>query len=137
MSGEARCLWKNATRRAGSQQELLVPVVKAIKGAMEDAHSLITNISLITADAGYHSESNLKQLAGLNIDALIADNGMRQRDERFKDRDKHKRSPDTLYDKSGKQKEKKASHRRSWVASRCRRVMRWDSFALRSGSMAC
>ncbi len=47
----------------GSEQELLVPVVKAIQGALSDAQALITQTSLITADAGYHSEANLKQLA--------------------------------------------------------------------------
>ena len=90
---------------SGSEQELLVPVVKAIKNAMDDEHSLITKTSLITADAGYHSEANLKQLAELKVDALIADNGMRQCDERFKDQDKYKQSPDPLYDKSGNPKE--------------------------------
>jgi hypothetical protein len=81
-----------------------VPVVKAIKNAMDDAHSLITGTSLITADAGYHSEANLKQLSKLEVDALIADNGMRQRDERFADQGKHKQNPDPLYDKSDNQK---------------------------------
>jgi len=91
----------------GSEQELLVPVVKAIGNALGDAHSLITGASLITADAGYHSESNLKQLAGLNINALIADNGMRQRDERFADQAKHKQNPDPLHDKSDNKKKAK------------------------------
>jgi hypothetical protein len=90
----------------GSEQELLVPVVKAIKGALIDA-PLLTDSSLITADAGYHSETNLKQLADLEVDALIADNGMRQRDERFKDQGKHKQNPEPLYDKSGQKKAKK------------------------------
>lgn len=91
----------------GSEQELLVPVVKAIQGALSDAQALITPTSLITADAGYHSEANLKQLAELEVDALIADNGMRQRDPRFKDQDKHKQAPDPLHDKSGQKKESK------------------------------
>lgn len=56
--------------------------------------------SLISADAGYHSEANLKALAKLEIDALIADNGMRQRDESFQDQGKHKQKPDPLYDKA-------------------------------------
>ncbi|HUX31388.1 MAG TPA: transposase [Thiobacillus sp.] len=90
----------------GSEQELLVPVVKAIQVALNDA-PLITPASLITADAGYHSEANLKQLTELEVDALIADNGMRQRDPRFKDQDKHKQAPDPLHDKSGQKKEKK------------------------------
>jgi len=61
----------------GSEQELLLPVVKATA-------PLRTDQTLITADAGYHSETNLKALAEANIPALIADNGMRKRDERFK-----------------------------------------------------
>jgi len=90
----------------GSEQELLIPVVQTIQNALQDA-SLITPTSLITADAGYHSESNLKQLAGMEVDALIADNGMRQRDERFADQAKHKQSPDPLHDKSNNKKAKK------------------------------
>jgi hypothetical protein len=91
----------------GSEQELLVPVVKAIQSAFNNEQALITPTSLITADAGYHSEANLKQLAGMEVDALIADNGMRQRDPRFKDQAKHKQVPDPLHDKSGQKKEKK------------------------------
>jgi hypothetical protein len=77
----------------GSEQELLLPVVRATQ-----AHA--TPDTLYTADAGYHSESNLKALADEKINALIADNGMRQRDERFKDQGKHKAKPDPLYDKA-------------------------------------
>jgi transposase len=77
----------------GSEQELLLPVVRA-----SQAHA--TPDTLYTADAGYHSESNLKALAEEQINALIADNGMRQRDERFKDQGKHKAKPDPLYDKA-------------------------------------
>lgn len=91
----------------GSEQELLLPVIKAIQNALTDEQALITPTSLITADAGYHSEANLKHLAKLNVDALIADNGMRQRDPRFKDQAKHKQKPDPLHDKSGNKKAKK------------------------------
>lgn len=91
----------------GSEQELLLPVIKAIKNALTDEQALMTPTSLITADAGYHSESNLKQLADLDVDALIADNGMRQRDPRFKGQAKHKQNPDPLHDKSGNKKAKK------------------------------
>ena len=83
----------------GSEQELLVPVVKAMRATLDDEHSLLTKTSLITADAGYHSESNLRQLADLNVDALIADNAMRSRDERFAGQDKYKALPDPLHDK--------------------------------------
>lgn len=95
----------------GSEQELLIPVVRAIQGALSNEQTLITPTSLITADAGYHSEANLKQLAELDVDALIADNGMRQRDERFRGHVKYKQQPDPLYDKSSKQKEKKQTAR--------------------------
>ncbi|UCV14830.1 transposase [Quatrionicoccus australiensis] len=77
----------------GSEQELLLPVVRATQAQA-------TPDTLYTADAGYHSERNLKELAKENINALIADNGMRQRDERFKDLGKHKQKPDPLYDKA-------------------------------------
>jgi len=81
----------------GSEQALLVPVVAALAPQLRD-------YSLITADAGYHSEDNLAALAKMNVAALIADNGMRGRDERFKDQAKHKAKPDPLHDKTGKAK---------------------------------
>ena len=85
----------------GSEQELLIPVVKAIK-ATKIKSPLITDASLVTADAGYHSEAGLKELAEMSVDALIADNAMRQRDERFCGQDKYKAAPDPLHDKSDK-----------------------------------
>ncbi len=42
---------------------------------------------LRTADAGYRSETNLKTPAGADIAALIAGNGMRERDGRGKTSD--------------------------------------------------
>lgn len=82
----------------GSEQELLIPVVQA----MQDT---LSADSLITADAGYHSEANLKQLSNMKIEALIADNNMRSRDERFAGQDKYKALPDPIYDKGGKPKQ--------------------------------
>lgn len=90
----------------GSEQELLIPVVKAIQ-ATQINEPLITHTSLITADAGYHSEDNLRELANLNVNALIADNNMRSRDERFAGRDHHKQNPDPLHDKSCSKKSAK------------------------------
>jgi len=55
--------------------------------------------TLYTADAGYHSEDNIAFLHDRAIPALIADNAMRQRDERFKDQGKYKPTDDVLYDK--------------------------------------
>ena len=77
----------------GAEQELLLPVVDACADQR-------TCDTLITADAGYHSETNLAGLADRGIDALIADNAMRQRDERFADQTKHSHQPDPLHDKS-------------------------------------
>jgi transposase len=82
----------------GSEQELLIPVVKAMQ-------ETLSADSLITADAGYHSEANLKELASMKIEALIADNNMRSRDERFAGQDKYKALPDPIHDKGGKPKQ--------------------------------
>ncbi|MCX7166980.1 MAG: transposase [Rhodocyclales bacterium] len=77
----------------GSEQALLMPMVEAVS-----PHC--TSDTLITADAGYHSDANLKAMAEQNRPALIADNQMRKRDERFKDQAKYKAQPDPLYDKA-------------------------------------
>ena len=77
---------------SGSEQQALLPMVEATDLIREPD-------TLITADAGYHNEENLKKLGGQRVEALIADNGMRQRDERFKDQGKYKAGPDPLYDK--------------------------------------
>lgn len=76
----------------GSEQELLLSAVAATQ-------AYTTPQTLYTADAGYHSETNLKALHDAAIPALIADNGMRGRDERFKDQARHKARPDPLHDK--------------------------------------
>jgi len=77
----------------GSEQEVLLPIVTA----MED---VLSPHSLITADAGYHSEANLQELATMEVDALIADNAMRRRDARFATQARHQEAPAPLYNKS-------------------------------------
>lgn len=77
----------------GSEQALLLPVIEATRALRHDQ-------TLITADAGYHSDANMDALAHLGIPALVADNGMRGRDERFKGREKYKVRPDPIYDKA-------------------------------------
>jgi transposase len=77
----------------GSEQELLVPVVTAsapYRGPQ----------TVITADAGYHSEANLKHLATAHIDACIPDTGYRKRDARYADQARHRAKPDPLWDKT-------------------------------------
>ena len=77
----------------GAEQELLVPVVTALQ-------PVLAPTSLITADAGYHSEANLRALDAMGVDALIADTAMRQRDERFATQARHQSAPDPLHDKT-------------------------------------
>ena len=77
---------------SGSEQAMLMPMIEQATPVREEH-------TLITADAGYFSDDNVKALHERNIPALIADNGMRKRDERFADQDKHKAKGDALYDK--------------------------------------
>ena len=77
----------------GSEQEVLLSMVHAMA-------EVLTEDSLITADAGYHSEANLQDLDQLQVDALIADGTMRRRDERFATQTRHQEKPDPLHDKS-------------------------------------
>jgi transposase len=52
---------------SGSEQAMLLPM-------MEQSRPYATPQTLITADAGYHSDANVKHLQEHNIPALIADN---------------------------------------------------------------
>ena len=79
---------------SGSEQTMLLPMIDQT-GPLREAHTLIT------ADAGYFSDDNVKALHDQAIPALIADNGMRSRDERFADQGKHKTQGEVLYDKRG------------------------------------
>jgi Transposase DDE domain len=76
----------------GAEQALLVPV-------LDDCASLINGDTVLTADAGYHSEANLADLAARGIDALVADPDMRRRDERLVGQAKHRVKPDPLHNK--------------------------------------
>jgi transposase len=97
VDGKHQIIVEAQAHGTGSEQELLVPVVAAMKDVLADH-------SVITADAGYHSEENLQRLAAMEVAALIADNGMRQRDERFVTQGRHQEAPDPLHDKSNPEK---------------------------------
>ena len=56
--------------------------------------------TLFSADAGYLSDDNVHALHDRGIPALIADHGMRQRDERFAQQDRHKTKAEVLHDES-------------------------------------
>jgi transposase len=77
---------------SGSEQSMLLPMIEKT-APYREAHTLIT------ADSGYHSDANIDKLKCQEIPALIADNQMRKRDERFNDQGKHRAKEDPLYDK--------------------------------------
>jgi len=76
----------------GSEQELLLPVIDATAAYR-------TTDTIITADAGYHSHANLKELEARQINAYIPDNGYRKRDDKYAGQDKHTIKPDPLWNK--------------------------------------
>lgn len=78
---------------SGSEQSVLLPMV-------ESTAALRTGQTIVTADAGYHSEANLQGLCEREVPALIADGLMRRRDERFAEQGRYKALPDALYDKA-------------------------------------
>lgn len=87
---------------SGSEQAMLLPMI-------EQATPYRMANTLVTADAGYHSDANMEQLLQKGIPAMVADNQMRSRDERFATQAKYKGKPDPLYNKepSGQPKEVK------------------------------
>ena len=79
---------------SGSEQAMLLPMIEQSTPYRREGQTLIT------ADAGYHSDANIEHLKDHSIPALIADNQMRQRDERFAEQSKYKDKPDPLYEKT-------------------------------------
>lgn len=69
---------------------------------LDAMHDQLRPDSLVLTDSGFHCEDNLQQLAARKIDALIADNGMRKRDERFAQQGRHRAKPDPLWNKAPK-----------------------------------
>jgi transposase len=86
---------------SGSEQAALLPMVAK-------ARPLGTEQTLFTADAGYHSAHNLEALRESETPAMIADNQMRQRDERFAGQDKHRAKPDAVFDKTQAKKDRES-----------------------------
>lgn len=93
VDSQAQIIVAAQTHGSGSEQSVLLPMVE--KTAM-----LRTDQTIITADAGYHSEANLQGLHDAGVPALIADGLMRRRDERFAEQGRYKALPDPLYDKA-------------------------------------
>ena len=78
---------------SGSEQSMLLPMIEQT-GIVREAHTVIT------ADAGYHSNDNLQALQEAGIAAMVADGQMRKRDERLAGQERHRSKPDPLYDKT-------------------------------------
>jgi hypothetical protein len=86
----------NACKRCSGTHAELAREAQRMEAAAEKLRKVET---LITADAGYHSEDNLRGLSERGVPALIADGLMRRRDTRFSNQARHKPKPDPLYDK--------------------------------------
>lgn len=93
VDSQAQIIVAAQTHGSGSEQSVLLPMV-------EKTAALRTDQTIVTADAGYHSEANLQGLYEREVPALIADGLMRRRDERFAEQGRYKALPDPLYDKA-------------------------------------
>lgn len=93
VSGQTTLSPLGLTPMPGAREKF--PRVPSLSKPVRAAHSLIT------ADAGYHSEANLAELRRLAIPAMVADGQMRKRDERLAGQCRHKAKPDPLHDKRG------------------------------------
>src|SRR5262249_31088135 len=74
------------------EHDLLKPMVEGTGEnfkAIGDNNDIFENIEL-TADAGFHTENNMKILFEQRIDGYVADILFRKRDPRFKTADRHK-----------------------------------------------
>lgn len=71
---------------------LLEPMIEGVRENFRsiDAESDVFDKTKLTADAGFHTEANMKMLAKENIDGYVADILFRKRDPRFADRDRYK-----------------------------------------------
>ena len=101
VDGKAQVIVAAQAHGSGSEQSVLLPMV-------EKTRLLRTDQTIVTADAGYHSEANLQALHDADVPALIADGLMRRRDERFAEQGRYKALPDPLYDKTAVNKHSSA-----------------------------
>lgn len=76
----------------GQEHDLLQPMVEGVRATFKTikGEPNIFHKTRLTADAGYHTEANMKYVFDENIDAYIADKQMRARDPRFADADRYK-----------------------------------------------
>jgi transposase len=74
------------------EHDLLEPTIEKTRDNFKaiDTSEDIFKKTKLTADAGFHTEANMKMLAEENIDGYVADIQFRKRDPRFADRDRYK-----------------------------------------------
>jgi hypothetical protein len=72
----------------GQEQSTLAPVLDGLSDHLSAMRETLTG-KRITADAGYHSEANVELLYTREIDGYVADVGMRGRDPRFAEVERH------------------------------------------------
>ena len=77
---------------AAQEHDLLIPMIEGTRENFEaigNKKDVFKGVKL-TADSGFHTEANMKEVMGQSIDAYIADTQFRKRDPRFSDVDKYK-----------------------------------------------
>jgi len=77
---------------AAQEHDLLIPMIEGTKEnfeAIRYQQDIFENAKL-TADSGFHTEANVKEVMEQRIDAYIADTQFRKRDPRFSEVDKYK-----------------------------------------------
>ena len=74
------------------EHDLLEPMIEKTRDNFKviDSCEDVFRKAKLTADAGFHTETNMKMLAKKKIDGYVADTQFRKRDPRFADRDRYK-----------------------------------------------
>ncbi len=74
------------------EHDLLVPMIEGTRESFQgiDSDRDIFEDTKLTADAGFHTEANMKRLFEDGIDGYVADNLFRKRDPRFAQADRFK-----------------------------------------------
>jgi transposase len=80
------------------EHELLKPMIEGIRKNFQaiGVQGDIFEQTQLTADAGFHTEQNMKMLFEEQIDGYVADTLFRKRDPRFKTADRHKPNKDKI-----------------------------------------
>src|SRR5262244_1887479 len=78
------------------EHELLKPLIEGVRENFQaiGVQGDIFEQAKLTADAGFHTEQNMKMLFDQQIDGYVADILFRKRDLRFKTADRHKPNKD-------------------------------------------